>query len=693
MKKYFIFLLLVFSLCAAAQQTNTDALRQKTITLRRFLEQNHYQPLHWNDTTSARLHQRWMDLLDDDKLIFSDRDITQLSQYRQKLDDELNGKEWNFFDKSIQLYKAGLLRADSAIKSIMSKPLDFSKPDNINWPLAQYPANSPAVYQSWQQYLKWKVLSSIFDVVMDTANGTVSTTRLPPNFVALEIKAREQVKKQELLWVQNKLIELVPPAKEMEDNYLSAISWCYDPHSTYMSMDTKTDFDAEMSGLEFTTGFEMDENEKGEWEISYLVPGGPAWRNGELHKGDVILKIKSGDKPELIIADASVEQMGSVFEGSGNEKITITVRTISGAQKTAVLSKEKIANEEGVVKSYVLNGLKKIGYITLPGFYVKEGEEANGNGCSNDVAKEVVKLKKDSIAGLILDLRYNGGGSLGEALELAGIFISEGPLTSTRDKTGKVRFLKDPNRGTVYDGPLLVMVNTMSASASELVTAVLQDYHRAIVVGSPTYGKGSSQIILPLDTTGKFLETNKYESYVKVTTGKFYRVDGTTTQWKGVIPDIELPDIYALDKFREKGVVTALQPDNSKTAIYKPLPPIPYRELKALSTARVSESSNFKSIAQFADLYKTMDGVRVIPLQWADYTNYYKKITSMYSAMQSQAKDTKSLLTVINNSFDKERQQVSTEQSKSINEINIKRLAKDSYIVEAYKILEDWIRQ
>lgn len=693
MKKYLPFLLLAFSLCAAAQQTNTDALRRKTITLRRFLEQNHYQPVQWNDTISARLYQHWVDLLDDDKLIFSETEISQLGQYRQKLDDELIGKEWNFFNKSIQLYKAGLLRADSAIKSIMAKPLDFSKPDNINWPLVQYPVNSAAVYQSWQQYLKWKVLRAIADVVMDTASGTVDNTRQPPNFAALEIKAREQIKRQELLWVQNKLMELVPPAKETEDNYLSAISWCYDPHTTYMSMDTKTDFETEMSGLEFTTGFEMDENEKGEWEITYLVPGGPAWRNGELHKGDVILKIKSGDKPELVIADASIEQMGSVFEGSGNEKITITVRTIGGTQKSAVLSKEKIANEEGVVKSYVLNGLKKIGYITLPGFYVKEGDETNGNGCSNDVAKEVVKLKKDSIAGLILDLRYNGGGSLGEAIELAGIFISEGPLTSTRDKTGEVHFLKDPNRGTVYDGPLLVMVNTMSASASELVAAVLQDYHRAIVVGSPTYGKGSAQIILPMDTTGKFSETIQYESYVKVTTGKFYRVDGTTTQWKGVIPDIELPDMYALDKFREKSVVSALQPDNSKTAIYRPLPPIPYRELKALSTARVSESSNFKSIAQFADLYKTMNGVRVIPLQWVDYTNYYKKITSLYSAMQSQSSDTKSLLKATNNSFDKERQQVSTEQSKSINEINIKRIAKDSYIAESYKILEDWIGQ
>ncbi|MEO6722936.1 MAG: S41 family peptidase, partial [Ferruginibacter sp.] len=453
--------------------------------------------------------------------------------------------------------------------------------------------------------------------------------------------------------------------------------------------DTKTDFDTQMSGLEFSTGFEMDENEKGEWVITYLVPGGPAWRNGELHKGDVLLKIKSGNKPELDLADASTEQLGRILESSSNEKITITVRTISGAQKVAVLSKEKITNEEGVVKSYILTGAKKIGYITLPGFYVKEGDEDNSNGCSNDVAKEVVKLKKDSIAGLILDLRFNGGGSLWEALELAGIFINEGSLTSTRDKAGKVHFLKDPNRGTIYDGPLLVMVNTMSASASELVAAVLQDYHRALIVGSTTYGKGSAQVVLPLDTTGNFSKTKKYDSYVKVTNSKFYRVDGSTNQWKGVIPDIELPDMYAMDKFKEKSSVSALQPDMSKAAIYQPLPPIPFAPLKLSSNARVRSDSSFLAITKFTSWYHSIDGIRIIPLQWPGYTTYYKRITEMYSSIAGDMKNKK--ITVTNNGLDLKVPLI-TDQSKATNDINIQRIQTDNYIAESYKIMQDWLK-
>ncbi|MEO6732801.1 MAG: S41 family peptidase [Ferruginibacter sp.] len=693
MRNFLTPLFVLFSSIVIAQQPNTEALRQKTIVLRRFLEQNHYQPLQWNDTTSARLYNRWMELLDDEKLIFSQTEITQLNVYIKKLDEEMMGKQWNFFNKSMALYKTSLFRVDSVVKNILANPLDFSKPDNLNWPLTAFANDRTDVYKVWQQYLKWKILRAMADVALDTAGkNKPSTTLAPAEFAAIEKKSREQVKKQELMWVQNKLAAIDLQSKEMEDNYLSAISWCYDPHTEYMNTEEKGEFDTEMSGVEFTTGFEMDENEKGEWVISHLVPGGPAWRNGELHKGDVILKIKSGDKPEVVLADGT-GQLDKVFDGNSNEKITITVRTISGAIKTAVLSKEKITNEEGVVKSYLLNGSKKIGYITLPGFYVKEGDEDNANGCSNDVAKEVVKLKKDSIAGLILDLRYNGGGSLGEALELAGIFISEGPLTSTRDKSGKVHFLKDPNRGIIYDGPLLIMVNTMSASASELVSAVLQDYHRALIVGSATYGKGSAQVILPMDTTDKVSETAKYNSYVKVTHGKFYRVDGSTTQWKGVIPDIELPDMYAMDKFREKGVVSALQPDYSKPAMYRPLSPIPFARIKDQSIARVNGSQAFKAVSSFFDWYKTMSGVRTIPLQWSNYLSYYKKITGYYNSLLPGPQDPGNLLKAVNNSMDMERRQVITEQSKTINEVSIKRIEKDNYIAECYKIMQDWLKE
>ena len=655
------------------------------------MEQNHYQPLVWNDTNSIRLYNRWMQLLDDDKLLFTQRELDQLSLYSKRLDDELLGSEWNFYDKSIRLYKAALTRADSLINTILAKPIDFSKVDDIKWPLISSANGNNQQYQNWQQYLKWQVIRSITNERMDSAHANTKSPVLPANFNLLELKARSEVKKRELAWVQNKLLELSQDYKELENDYLSAITWCYDPHSDYMSADTKSIFDTEMSGLEYSAGFEVDENDKGEWTISYLVPGGAAWRNGELHKGDIILKIKSGDKPELVLSETNPERLSGILESSSNEKIIITVRTLAGIQKAVQLEKEKITDEEGIVKSYVLNGSKRIGYITLPGFYVKEGEESEANGCSNDLAKEVVKLKKDSIAGLILDLRYNGGGSLGEALELAGIFINEGSLASTKDKTGKVHFLRDRNRGTIYDGPLLVMVNTMSASASELVSAVLQDYHRALIVGSTTYGKGSSQIILPLDTTGNFSKTTKYDSYVKVTEGKFYRIDGSTTQWKGVIPDIELPDIYSIDRFREKGTISSLLPDNSKPAIYNALPAINFDELKLKSKARVKTDTTFSAISKFTEWSRGRFDVRSIPLQWNAYAAYYENVTSMFKTIDADSIAI-TAFSATNNSMDKERELLNTDQSKSVNGIKIKQILNDAYIAECYKIMQDWLK-
>ena len=688
MKKGFLLIVLLVSLFANAQLYSSAALRAKVITLRRFLEQQHYQPLQWNDSSSVRLYEHWLKILDDDKMLFIKTDMAQAEMLRYKLDDELQGKEWSFFDKTVKLYQSRLQVLDTLVKNILAKPLDFSKAETIHWPLADYAATPAEFYSRWQKYLKWKVLRAVADELSDTSKGTSLSEKIPVNFAALEIKAREKVKKQELLFSKSALDTKTFEA-DMEDEYLGAVSWCYDPHTEYMNLDAKNDFENEVNSLEYSAGIEVKKNEKGDWEISYLEPGGPAWRNGELHKGDVLLKISTAGKT-IEAAEMEDDQWGPYLRGTASENITVTVRSLSGQQKSVALTKEKITNDEGIVKSYVLNGEKKIGYITLPGFYSKEEEVEDANGCSNDVAKEVVKLKKDSISGLILDLRFNGGGSMWEALQLAGIFIGEGPLASTKDKTGKVHFLKDPNRGTIYDGPLLVLVNGTSASASELVSAVLQDYHRAIIVGSTTYGKGTAQIVLPMDTSGQFSKNIKYENFVKVTEEKFYRINGNTTQWNGVIPDIQLPDVFDNNDFSEKKRVSALQPDQSKTAIYEPLEALPVNLLMAKSAARVAADENFNNAKQFADWYWNSKG-RDVPLQWAPYVTAYKKITAIYETVEKPGSKTIPVITAVNNHLDEERFKFAAAAGKEVNAAYLKKITADGYINEACKILYDWI--
>jgi carboxyl-terminal processing protease len=695
MKRLCQLLLIFSSLQVYAQQPAAEPLRNKVITLHRFLHQNHYQPLKWNDTSSAMMFNKWMDKLDDEKLFFTQNEVSVLEAYKTKLDDEITGKvPMEFYNKSTALYQTVLKRTDSLLKVLLSKPFDFSKPDNITWPFTTYAVSVTELNQRWQRFLKWRVLENIADKLAD--GGKTISEILPADFAQLEKDAREKAKKQESSFMNELLKTPVQFKTELENDYLNAIAWCYDPHTSYMSMKEKKEFDTQMSASEFSAGFDVEENDKGDLVINFLQPGGSAWRSGQLHKGDVLVKLKAGGI-EKNVSDMDEDELEKMLGGDSQADIEVTVKTAAGELKTAKLSKEKIDSEEAVVKSYVLHGSKNVGYINLPGFYSREDESITDendikyDGCANDVSKEIVKLRKDTITGLILDLRYNGGGSMWEAMQLAGIFIDIGPVASVKDKEGKVRFLKDPNRGTIYDGPLMVLINGASASASEFVSAVLQDYNRALIAGGSTYGKGTAQVVLPLDTL-TFSKSKNYEEFVKVTQQKFYRVNGSTTQWKGVIPDIELPDVYANELYKEKANASALQPDNSKVGIYQPSAALPVQALKAKSEQRVSENGFFKTVSTFNKWVKDYHTGRTIPLQWNSYALHYKKTQAMFKELGNSDAET-AVLHVTNNGFDRQRINESAQKSKANNEVYLKQVQKDIILAEAYKIMMDWINK
>lgn len=663
------------------------------------MELNHYRPLTWNDSSSILLYDRWMNLLDDDKQYFTQKDIDQLQVYRTKLDDEIVGNGWGFFDKSIQLFKMRLLQIDSIEQNILFKPLDFSKPDKLQQPFKTYALNDQELQQRWQKYLKWRVLKTIASSIDSVADLNIN--KIPSNFAASEVKARAKLKRQHDINFKYFFASESNLEKKMEDAYLDAIAWCYDPHSNYMNTGDRKEFESHVGGFEYSAGMDVEKDEDGNYKINHLEPGGSAWRNGQLHTGDVVIKIKIGDEPEKDLADLSEDAVDKLLQGSNAEKVEVTIRTAAGTLKKVTLTKEKVTDDESIVKSYVLRGAKNIGYIDLPGFYSRESEDiktmddVSYDGCANDLSKEIVKLKKDTIAGLILDLRYNGGGSMWEAMQLAGIFIDMGSVSSLKEKSGKVHFLKDPNRGSMYDGPLVILINGKSASASELTAAALQDYHRALIVGSTTYGKGSAQQVMPMDTTLKSIEDVKnfdsYQDFVKVTGEMFYRVDGSTTQWKGVVPDIALPDIYDGDKYRESYNASALKPDRSKEAIYHPSPAIPIATLQSNSAARIAKDSTFMSIQKFNDWVKQEDE-NDIPLQWLPYMAMHAKGIAMYAAIEDGEDKVKKLFTVTNNNFDSEKIKFTSESGKEINQSHLEDIEFDNHIIEAFNIMMDWTK-
>lgn len=450
----------------------------------------------------------------------------------------------------------------------------------------------------------------------------------------------------------------------MASLYGDAIANLFDPHTEYMPKEEKEEFESSLSTEGSFFGFALEENDDDQLEITRIMPGSPAWKTGELNAGDVIVSAGWEGKTPVDITDGA-EELHKMLSVPGDQKLVVKVRKANGVVTTTSLSREKMENEENNVRAYVLKGTKNIGYIYLPDFYTAMG--GTGGSCANDVAKAVVKLKKENIEGLVLDVRYNGGGSLTEALDMAGIFIDAGPLAMIREKDGKVMSLKDQNRGTIYNGPMTLLVNGQSASASELLGAVLQDYNRAIVVGSRSFGKGSAQQIFPLDTTGTLLNEPEY-GFVKVTIAKFYRVNGTTTQFSGVSPDIALPDIFDGLDYHEGALPNALSADSiPRNMYYKPLPVMPLSELAAKSKARVGASTQFTAVARQVAAMKSKSPDQLKPLELPSVSKTF---------------------TVDINSFDA----ATVAGSAYYKDIDARwkdRISRDIYVEEAYNILND----
>ena len=690
MRKNLLLLVLLLPVFMFAQQKKADVFRSKALMLKRFMELNHYKPLQWNDSASTLLYNKWLEEIDGEKLFFTQKDTTTLIAFKNSLDEEMNGNGWVFFNTSTSLLSAGIKKADSIVNSFLSQPVDFSKPDNAEWPNKNFAANNIELAKYWQRYLKWQLLDKISNRYI--SKEIKLTTALPADFAKVEQEERLKIKKKESIYLQSLLQTPQNFMEEKQDEYLNAIAWCYDPHSNFFNTKEKEEFSAMVSAKEFSAGLSFTENEKGDKVIDYLQPGGSAWKSGQLHKGDVLLKVKVDGK-ENEIEDISETEVAELLQSAGSSDVEVTVRTAADEVKTVKLVQEKISSDEGIVKSYLLKGKNNIGYINLPGFYSREdGADIKYDGCANDVSKEIIKLKRDNIEGLIIDLRGNGGGSMWEAMQLAGIFIDAGPVASVKERNGKVVFLKDPNRGTIYDGPLIVLINGASASASEFFSATLQDYNRAIIVGGTTYGKGSAQQVMPLDTS-KADAYKKYEDFIKVTDSKFYRINGSTVQWNGVKPDINFPDVYADVQFKERANESALIPDESKKGTYTSLAQLPINDLKNKSEARVNNDAYFKSMSEFAVWISKYKSGKIIPLQWSNYIDYKAKLKSRFSLFDTEKSNAAKLMNVSNNNFDKQRIDLSDAQEKLVNETYLKNISQDNELAEACKIFEDWIRK
>jgi carboxyl-terminal processing protease len=690
MKRTFTLFFVCILICSAVN-AQLPVMQQKAIVLKRMIELNHLAPRPVEDSFSVAMFRAIINNADGRRLLFTEPEFKSLQAFSAKLDDELKGGEWRFYDLFARLYKKALLRADSIINKHTQKPFDFTVSESVSLQKKDafsFATDIPALAARWMRSMKFRALGRMFDEANADSTGKTSLKKIIDQS---EAATREWLKKAETRML--KRITADGTDNHITDIYLDAIATGFDPHTNYFSIQANRDFSESVSSEALSLGLGLDEDEDGHIVIDQLTPGGPGWKSGDLNNGDVLLGVIWEGKENTDVSAATLEEAYEELDNRSGDKVMLKVQKADGTIKQVMLRKEKIENEENIVKGFVLQGEKKIGYILLPGFYTDWGNDG-GSGCANDVAKEIVKLKKENIDGLILDVRFNGGGSLGEALEMLGIFIDEGPLVGIQSKEPKISFLKDPNRGTIYNGPMALMVNGQSASASELLAATLQDYNRAVIVGSPTFGKATMQQVYAMDTNAKNKEaTGANNEAVKITGGKLYRVTGATAQRNGVIPDVVLPDAFDAMEYREKSYPNPLGNEPvAKNNYYKPLAALPVADLAAKSAARIKTDKNFNDIKKIISLMtERMQGTEKMSIKWDEYEKWAKQRAKDEETLKGEGVAAGKTYKVDNHSLDKALL-VNNEFAKEINSSWLESIAEDIYIQEAFLVLSDLIK-
>jgi len=532
------------------------------------LESRHYSPQPIDDAFSKKVFDKYISELDPDKDVFEKQDIADLKKYETSIDEEIKGAPIQFFPAAGSIYLKRLDETISTYSTILSKPFDFTANEKalLDGDKLDFPNGDKGKDEAWRLRVKFLTLEKYSELInYRDANKKVDSIAHKTN-QQLEVEARSKV-----LSTLNKnftRIKLRLTEDEQFNTFVNTITDLMDPHTEYFPPVEKRGFDEEMSGHFFGIGAQLKE-EDNVIKIATLIPGSPAMKSGQVQVNDIILKVAQGSAEPVDIAGYDVTDVVKIIRGTKGSEVRLTMKKADGTIQVISLIRDEVVQDEQFARSVVAKtGSKKIGYIYLPEFYA-DFENPNGRKCSADVAEEIKKLKIEQVDGIVLDLRNNGGGSLAEVVDMVGLFIKSGPVVQVRDREGAPTTLSDNEQSVLYDGPLTVMVNELSASASEIFAAAIQDYKRGVIVGSTsTYGKGTVQRNLPLGRPVDMSTGATEFGALKLTFEKFYRINGNSTQLKGVTPDIVIPDRYEFIKFREKDQPSALKWDQIPKSDY-----------------------------------------------------------------------------------------------------------------------------
>lgn len=609
MKRNYKIILLVTALAVGLwsfipKQKASDPEKDKMLIelLTFVIEKGHYNPAAIDDTFSKGVYKDYLNAIDPSKRFFLQSDIAEFAKYENQIDDEILNKDLTFFDLTYTRLMKRMEESKEYYRLALAKPFDYNKMESINtdYEKIAFAKNTQELKERWRLQVKLSALASLVEKQKLEENfikdknktleeklkdyretqGDALTDQGEKKFIAdIEKKKNQTPKTYEQLEKETRESTL----SSLNDNFnfikdldrddwfsvfVNAIASRFDPHTSYFGASEKEKFDVSISGKLEGIGARLQK--KNDFtEITELISGGPAWRGKQLEAGDVVLKVAQADGEPVDVVGMRLDDVVKKIKGPKGTEVRLTVKKQDGIIKVITIIRDQVEIEETYVKSSIVekDGFK-YGIIYLPKFYI-DFEDQNSRDAGKDVALEVERLKKAGVEGIVMDVRDNGGGSLKTVVDIAGLFIDQGPIVQIKSAAGKKEVLYDRDAKVQWDGPLVVMINEFSASASEILAAAIQDYKRGVIIGSKqSYGKGTVQNVIDLN---QFVRGSTYGDLgaLKTTTQKFYRINGGSTQLEGVKSDVAIPDRYAYLKMGERDIDNAMPWDKIDAAAYK----------------------------------------------------------------------------------------------------------------------------
>ena len=683
--------------CFNSPKNDDEKMSTIMVSVKNTLSYLHYSPKTINDAYSQEVYKHYFEMVDASKRYFLQSDMDEFAKHKMKLDDYLNQGNLTFYKLTIDRLYQRVDEIDKITQDILSKPINLDEDETLvlEPKIKNNAKNNAELAAEWKKYIKYNILQEMESLTAKEAmqkekKDSVQKFNLKDT-IKLEILTPEQKRIKATTEVKDLVTDTFRRFKKRNKMdwftvYMNAYTEVFDPHTNYYSPKNKEDFDTQFKGKVIGIGAIIQEK-RGYLYLGALTIGAPAWKSKQLSDGDKILKVRSKPNEDAVnVVGMLSDEAVRLIRGEKGTKVTLTVEKKDKTIKEVTMIREEVAIEDTFARSIIVNGAdgKKYGFVNLPSFNA-DFEDPSGRNASDDIKNELVKLKAQNVQGIILDLRNNGGGSLTEVGDIMGLFMNTGPYVQVKDGNGKIQTLKNKQSAPIWTGPLVIMQNELSASASEILAGAIQDYGRGLVIGSPqSFGKGTVQTFVDLN---RFLQTSDDFGSLKLTIQKFYRITGESTQRKGIESDIKMKDFYTYSEIGERYDDYALAWDKIPAVPYTPLNTVSISSLQKGLEARLQNNKNYQLMQESALWKENLDKEESISLNQSKFNEVMKTRKAQIEKFKALDKYNNGLKFTLNTDEVEREKKDEAFQKKTQNWT--KNLQRDLYLLEAMNVISE----